>query len=214
MPTNRKRISVSPDEKALVFLGLDPCLKGDVSSAALSGAIDRYADLIQEVSGELAKVCARRAVWEMIADVMRPTRFPAEADELPAHVQIAHELDRAHTARQIGERWLLYPNEKTSLTHEAAAKRATERVRGVCDGIRGLTSVHGAVVLAGVRWYWTHRHEMADATGDWWLPRERWKWFEAREKAAREKASREEKAQREETQLLLFEEPEEQRGAG
>lgn len=189
MGTTNKRYSVSPEPKLLAVLGLDPTLPGKVggvTSAALAGAIARYADLFHEAARECGKEFPHRREWDFFAEVLSDTEFPALDDEFPAHLSCADAIERAHRyPRRAGDRWLIAPHERDAVTLAEAGRRVDERVKAIVGQLRQLTAVHGAVILAGVRWYWAHQDELKGTALQWWQPRDRQKWYERRETDAK-----------------------------
>lgn len=187
MPTNRKRVAFAPDHKALVALGLDPDLDGTVTSAAVSGALARYADLMYEAAADMDRLW-RRTQWGFVADCLRNTRFPVfTPSDYPAHLAVIQAIDREHGERRIGDGWFLNAIDGAQLTLVAARQKSDARVKAVCEQLRALTPVHGAAVLAAVRWYWDHEEELKDTAREWWLPSDRNKEFNSRAKIAKPK---------------------------
>lgn len=188
MPTKRKRVPVAFDDKAVVALGLDPDIEGEVSSAALAGAVARYADLMYVAAADLDRLW-RRAQWAFVAECLRRTKFPAFAPtDHTAHLAVIEAIEEAHAAKRLGEMHFIDAIEAAKLTHAAARKRADERVAALCQQLRALTPVHGAAVLAAVRWYWAHEAELKGAKDEWWLPHARNKSFNSRKPAPKTKA--------------------------
>lgn len=178
MPAKAKRVSVSVEPDVLARLGIDPARGADAGS--LAGALARYADLFTLAVQDLDREW-KPAVWKLLADVCRGIEFPAapEASSF-AHAAVADALRAAHRDRRVGEVYLLTPGERNVLTVNAAAQRADARVREVCEQLESRTAVHGAAVLAGVRWYWAHHTDPGVAHGAWWMPHQRVKWLAAR----------------------------------
>lgn len=171
MPAKHKRVSVSVGPDVLARLGIDPA-RG-ARAAARAGAVERYADQFAVAAGDLNREW-KPAVWKLLADVCRGVEFPAEADASAlTHLHVAELLRCAHRDRRAGDVYLMTPGERGTLTAAAFAERADRRVAEVVSRLHELTPVHGAAILAGVRWFWAHHTETAVIHGQWWMPYQR-----------------------------------------
>jgi hypothetical protein len=145
VPTEKKRITLIPDDDALAVLGRD--LTADGATMAVNGALAEYAAVVERSARDLGAVLTRPE-WNAIADVMNGC---------------ADLMD--YGGPTIGPILMVTANLQDSPGIDKKWKIDTA---DLCRRLSALTAAHGYAILAAVRWFWAHPDEINHGKDVWW----------------------------------------------
>jgi hypothetical protein len=143
VPTEKKRITLIPDDDALAVLGRD--LTADGATMAVNGALAEYAFVIDRSARDLAAVLDRKE-WNAIADVMNGCADLMDYGG-PQFSPLLMVTANLQDSPGIDKKWKI-------------------DVPDLCRRLSALTAVHGYAILAAVRWFWTHK--VNHQKDEWW----------------------------------------------
>jgi hypothetical protein len=168
MPTDKKRVLITPEPSTLAVFGVDASDPDNLNAYVIAGCLSRYARIVEQAAAELESALTR-AEWNLIADTLNGCADLTDfaGSPIPPLTLVVAEVSDGHQLNRAGEKWLLAAKEE-SLPMTKARKLADDRAADLVRRMSELTPAHGEAILAAVRWFWSHPDDIDHAKDDWW----------------------------------------------